>query len=72
MLTTPFPSCGRIIAAQFSVLMTFPCTLVIFKWLPIEAAAGMHTLALPYGAAFFITGLLISWCAFVVTAPFLN
>ena len=35
-------------AAQFSVLMTFPCTLIIYKLLPITAAGGMSTLMAPY------------------------
>ena len=64
LLTRCFPDSGRIMAAQFSVLTTFPCTLVIFRLLPTSVAVmgDMHTLMLPYGAAFFVTGLLISWC----------
>ena len=61
MLARCFPNSGRIIAAQFSVLCTFPCTLLIFRLLPTSAAAGMNTLVLPYGFSFFFTGLLISW-----------
>lgn len=63
MLTKAFPSSGRIIAAQFSVLLTFPCTLVIYKCLPVTAPGGMDTMTLPYAAVFLFTGLLISWCA---------
>ena len=63
MLTKSFPNSGRIMAAQFSVLMTFPCTLFIYKFLPVTASGGMDTLTLPYAAVFFFTGLLISWCA---------
>lgn len=61
MLTKAFPNSGRIIAAQFSVLMTFPCTMVIYKCLPVTASGGMDTMTLPYAAVFFFTGLLISW-----------
>ncbi len=63
MLTKAFPNSGRIMAAQFSVLMTFPCTLVIYKCLPVTAPGGMDSMVLPYAAVFFFTGLLISWCA---------
>lgn len=61
MLTKGFPNSGRIMAAQFSVLMTFPCTMVIYKCLPVTAPGGMDTMTLPYAAVFFFTGLLISW-----------
>ncbi|CAL8463252.1 g2786 [Coccomyxa elongata] len=61
MLTKAFPNSGRIMAAQFSVLMTFPCTMVIYKCLPVTASGGMDTMTLPYAAVFFFTGLLISW-----------
>ena len=63
LLTRCFPNSGRIMAAQFSVFTTFPCTLLIFKLLPTSVAplADMHSLMLPYGSAFFVTGLLISW-----------
>jgi hypothetical protein len=62
LLTRCFPDSGRIMAAQFSVLCTFPCTLLIFRLLPTAAPLGdMLSLVLPYGSAFFFTGLLISW-----------
>ena len=53
-------------AAQFSVLMTFPCTLIIYKLLPITAAGGMSTLMAPYACVFFVTGCLISWWAAIL------
>jgi hypothetical protein len=62
VLSKPFPSSGRIIAAQFSVFLTFPCTFIIYRCLPITAPGGMDTIALQYGAVFFLTGLMISWC----------
>ena len=62
MLTRHFPNSGRIMAAQFSVLTTFPCTLLIYRLLPTIAVGGMNTLAPAYGSVFFVTGLLISWC----------
>ena len=61
LLTRYLPSSGRIVAAQFSVLMTFPCTLIIYKLLPITAPGGMDTLMTPYACVFFVTGCLISW-----------
>jgi len=61
VLTRCLPSSGRIVAAQFSVLMTFPCTLVIYKLLPVTAAGGMNTMMAPYACVFFVTGCLISW-----------
>ena len=61
LLTRYMPSSGRIVAAQFSVLMTFPCTLIIYKLLPITAPGGMDTLMTPYACVFFVTGCLISW-----------
>ena len=61
VLTRCMPSSGRIVAAQFSVLMTFPCTLIIYKLLPITAAGGMGTMMAPYACVFFVTGCLISW-----------
>ena len=63
MLTRCLPSSGRIVAAQFSVLMTFPCTLIIYKLLPVTAAGGMSTMMAPYACVFFVTGCLISWWA---------
>ena len=61
VLTRYLPSTGRIVAAQFSVLMTFPCTLIIYKLLPTTAPGGMNTLMAPYACVFFVTGALISW-----------
>ena len=52
---------GRVLAAQFSVLMTFPCTALIFKVLPTTAAAGIDSLMAPYAATLFFSGCLISW-----------
>ena len=48
-------------AAQFSVLMTFPTTLIIYKLLPVTAAGGMSTMMAPYACVFFVSGCLISW-----------
>ena len=61
VLTRYLSSSGRIVAAQFSVLMTFPCTLIIYKLLPITAPGGMNTMMAPYACVFFVTGALISW-----------
>lgn len=61
VLSRYMPSSGRIVAAQFSVLMTFPCTLIIYKLLPITAEGGMNTMMGPYASVFFITGAFISW-----------
>ena len=61
VLSRYLPSSGRIVAAQFSVLMTFPCTLIIYKLLPITAPGGMNTMMAPYACVFFVTGTLISW-----------
>ena len=63
MLTRCFPNSGRILAAQFSVLCTFPCTVLIFRLLPTTSDAGMNSLVLPYGFSLLCSGLLISWCA---------
>lgn len=68
MLTRCLPSSGRIVAAQFSVLMTFPCTLIIYKLLPLTAAGGMSTMMAPYACVFFVSGCLISW--WDATLPF--
>ena len=62
MLTRCFPNSGRILAAQFSVLCTFPCTVLIFRLLPMTSGAGMNSLVLPYGFSLLCSGLLISWC----------
>ena len=61
LLSGPLSISGRVLAAQFSVLMTFPCTVLIFKVLPTTAAAGINSLMAPYAITLFFSGCLTSW-----------
>lgn len=61
LLTAPLSISGRILAAQFSVLMTFPCMTLIFKVLPTTAASGIDAMFAPYAVTLFFSGFLTSW-----------
>lgn len=61
LLTAPLSISGRVLAAQFSVLMTFPCVILIFKVLPTTAASGIDTMFARYAVTLFFAGSLTSW-----------
>ncbi len=54
---------GRIMAAQLSVLFTFPTTLALLRWLPVDPPDGMASVKALYGCFLFFMGSTISWCA---------
>ena len=61
LLTVPLSISGRVLAAQFSVLTTFPCVILIFKVLPTTAASGIDAMFAPYAVILFFAGVLTSW-----------
>ena len=61
LLAVPLCISGRVLAAQLSVLTTFPCMVIIFKVLPTTAASGMDAMVAPYAVTLFFAGLLTSW-----------
>lgn len=54
---------GRIMAAQLSVLFTFPTTVALLWWLPIDPPGGIASVKVLYGGFLFFMGSTISWCA---------
>ena len=57
----PLSISGRVLAAQLSVLTTFPCMVLIFEVLPTTAASGIGTMITPYAVTLFFAGILTSW-----------
>lgn len=65
-MLTKFPKAGRIMTAQFSVLMSLPGTVLLLRGLP-RPGLGVTSFGGPaesgaYAATFFFVGLIISWC----------
>ena len=54
---------GRIMAAQLSVCFTFPTTIALLRWLPVDPPGGMASVKVLYGCFLFFMGSTISWCA---------
>ncbi|KAK9866373.1 hypothetical protein WJX84_011358 [Apatococcus fuscideae] len=56
------PNFGRILVAQFSVLVSLPLSVVLLKGLPTSGAPSMDARSNLYGFVIFFFGLMISWC----------
>ncbi|KAK9838092.1 hypothetical protein WJX81_000768 [Elliptochloris bilobata] len=52
---------GRIVAAQLSVCFTFPTTIALLRWLPLDPPGGMASVKVLYGGFLFLMGSTISW-----------
>ncbi|KAK9844419.1 hypothetical protein WJX74_002206 [Apatococcus lobatus] len=56
------PNTGRILVAQFSVLLSLPLSVLLLKGLPTRGAPSMEAHSKLYGFIIFFFGLMISWC----------
>ena len=55
------PNYGRILVAQFSVLLSLPLSVLLLKGLPTRGAPDMEAHSNLYGFIIFFFGLMISW-----------
>ena len=60
---------GRIMAAQLSVCFTFPTTIALLRWLPVDPPGGMASVKVLYGCFLFFMGSTISWRALQPSMP---